>query len=285
MQGIRIETAQDLIDAIAQHPQFREEVLRHLLTQELLELPAKFEQFRDENNRRLDKLEAGQAELREGQTELREGYAELREGQTELREGYAELREGYAELREGQADLRDKYEELRTGQIELRTGYEELREGQTGLRADVETLKSNVADLRGKDYERSIRYRVRERAIFAFGLISPHIALSQNDPSSPELGSAINRARSRNEISPREIESLLDTDIIVSDEQNSHVAVEASITADDRDITRVRERADILSRITGGTVHAAVAAQTIPDEQHRKAIGLNVTIMQLEYRG
>lgn len=208
MKDIKIETAQDLIDAIVQHPQFREEVLRHLLTQELLELPVKFEQSQYETNRRLSNLES-----------------------------------------------------------------------------DMSTLKGHVADLRDKDYERSIRFRVRERAAFVLGLSSPRIALSQNDPLSRELDSAINRARGRNEISAREIESLLDTDIIISDEENNHTAVEVSLTADDRDISRSREGADILSRITGGRVHAVIVAQTIPDGLRERAAALNVATLQIEYRG
>ncbi len=229
MQEVRIETAQDLIDAIVQHPQFREEVLRHLLTEELLRLPVKFEQFREE----------------------------------------------FEQHKEEVKQFRGEFEQFR-GEVYYR--LDRLESGQSELR-------DNVADLRGKDYERSIRFRVRERAVYAFMLNSPYIALSQSDPLSRGLDSAINRARSKNEISVREIESLLDADIIISDAENNHALVEASITADNRDITRSRERADILSRITGGTVHAIVAAQNIPDEQHSKATALNVTIMQIEYRG
>lgn len=153
------------------------------------------------------------------------------------------------------------------------------------MQNDAETLQSHLTDLTGKDYERSIRFRVRQRAARAFMLVTPSIALSQNDPLSRELDSAINRAISRNQVSDREIESLLDTDIIISDEQNSHVAVEISLTADERDLTRARERADILDRITGGKVNAAIAAQIIPDEMREMAATLNVAVMQIEYKG
>ena len=148
-----------------------------------------------------------------------------------------------------------------------------------------ETVDNHIADLIGKNYERSIRFRVRERMGRAFMLVRPSIALSQNDPLSRELDSAINRAISGNRVSDREIESLLDTDIIVSDAHNSHVAVEISLTADERDITRARERADILGRVTGGNVNAAIAAQIIPDGMREIAASLNVAVMQIEYKG
>ena len=250
MKEIKIETAQDLINAIAQHPQFREEVLRHLLTQELLQLPAKFEQFQEEFEQFRGEVE-----------QFREGVLH----RLDVLEGDVSILKGDVSTLKGDTST--------------------LKSDVSILKSDVSTLKGHVADLRGKDYERSIRFRVRERAAHAFTLSSPRIAFSQNDPLSRELDSAINRAKSRNEISIREIESLLDTDIIISDDENNHTAVEASLTADERDVTRARERADILSRITGGTAHAIVVAQTIPDEMQEKAATLNVAIMQLEYRG
>ena len=218
MMEIRIETAQDLIDAIAQHPQFREEVLRYLLTQDLLKLPAQFEVFQE-------KFETFQGE----------------------------------------------FESFR-GEVTHRLG---------NVEGDVSTLKGQMADLRGKDFERSIRFRVKERVKLVFALTDLSIALSQNDPLSRELDRAINRARSRNQISVREIESLIETDIIFSDEQNSHVAVEISITADESDLTRARERADILDRITGGKVYALIVAQTISDELREKAAARKVAVIQL----
>ena len=153
------------------------------------------------------------------------------------------------------------------------------------MKSDMDTLKSDLADLVASDYERCIRFRVLARARFAFDLEQPSIALSQNDPTSRDLESAINRARSGNQVSAGDIESLTDTDIILSDEQNSHVAVEISLTVDERDLTRARERADILGRVTGGTVHAVIVGQTIPDELREKAATLDVVVMQIEYRG
>ncbi len=264
MKEIKIETAQDLIDAIAQHPQFREEVLRHLLTQELLQLPAKFEQFQEEFGH------------------FREKFGQFRE---EVLHRLDVLEGDVSTLKSDVSTLKDDTSTLKTDVSTLKTDVSTLQGDTSTLKSDVSTLKGHVADLRGKDYERSIRFRVRERAAHAFTLSSPRIAFSQNDPLSRELDSAINRAKSRNEISIREIESLLDTDIIISDDENNHTAVEASLTADERDVTRARERADILSRITGGTAHAIVVAQTIPDEMQEKAATLNVAIMQLEYRG
>lgn len=150
---------------------------------------------------------------------------------------------------------------------------------------DTDTLKSHLADLVASDYERCIRLRVLARARFAFDLAQPSIVLGKNDPASRDLEIAINRARRGNRVSAGEIESLVETDIIISDEQNKHVAIEISLTADERDLTKARERADILGRVTDGESYALVAAQTVPDELREKAAELNVTVMQIEYKG
>lgn len=153
------------------------------------------------------------------------------------------------------------------------------------MQRDMDTVDAHIMDLMGTNYERSIRFRVRERARQAFALDDPIIALSMNDPLSRDLECAIDRARSENRVSMRELESLIDTDIILSDEQNKHVAIEISLTADERDLTKARERADILGRVTDGESYALVAAQTVPDELREKAAELNVTAMQIEYKG
>ena len=157
--------------------------------------------------------------------------------------------------------------------------------GGLGMKSDMDTVNAHIRDLMGANYERSIRFRVRERARQAFALDDPIIALSMNDPLSRDLECAIDRARSGNRVSMRELESLIDTDIILSDEQNRYVAVEISLTADERDLTRARERADILGRVTGGESYALVAAQIVPDELREKAAAWNVAVTQIEYRG
>ena len=68
---------QDIIRALENNPELREQLRALLLTKDLLELPAKFaalvEAIRENNetvNRRLDSLEQGQARLEEGQARL-----------------------------------------------------------------------------------------------------------------------------------------------------------------------------------------------------------------------
>ena len=51
-----INTADDLIRAVRENEEFRAAMRRELLTEELLELPRRFEEYREANDRRLDTL-------------------------------------------------------------------------------------------------------------------------------------------------------------------------------------------------------------------------------------
>ena len=80
-----VRTFQDIIDAVRDNPNLRDELRLHLLGEDLLKLPAQFAEFvrvtqehNDTVNRRLERLEEGQARLEEGQTRLEEGQTSLR---------------------------------------------------------------------------------------------------------------------------------------------------------------------------------------------------------------
>lgn len=61
MERITIASAQDFLDALDRHPQFKTAVLRQLLTEALLMLPERFDRFED----RFDRFEAENAQRHE----------------------------------------------------------------------------------------------------------------------------------------------------------------------------------------------------------------------------
>ena len=81
LEQIRLETAQDFIDALQQRPQFQEAVLRHLLTSEMLNLPEQVKQ------------------LKEDFMEHRNEFLEHRKEFVEHRKEFLELRNEFIELR------------------------------------------------------------------------------------------------------------------------------------------------------------------------------------------
>ena len=130
MDRIRLETAQDFIDALQQRPQFQETVLRHLLTADLLGLPEQVKQLaRDVLEHRNEFLE-----LRNQFMEHRGEFLELRNQFIEHREEFLELRNQFIEHREEFLELRNQFMEHREEFLELRNQFVEHREEFLELR-------------------------------------------------------------------------------------------------------------------------------------------------------
>ena len=124
MDRIRLETAQDFIDALQQRPQFQETVLRHLLTADLLGLPEQVKQLaRDVLEHRGELLE-----LRNEFMEHRGEFLELRNQFVEHRKEFIEHREEFLELRNQFIAHRKEFVEHRGEFLELRNQFVEHRE-------------------------------------------------------------------------------------------------------------------------------------------------------------
>ena len=68
-----VNTFQDILDALERNPALREQLRSHILTEELLQLPAQFLLLRAD----VDELKSGQIRLEEGQASLRAGQENL----------------------------------------------------------------------------------------------------------------------------------------------------------------------------------------------------------------
>ena len=181
-----------------------------------------------------------------------------------------------SQMREDYNRLEGRVEHLE-GQVEEVKGHVQRLDGRVGR------LEGRVGNLEGSDYERKVRYRVRSRAGRSFGLVSPYLALTQNDPAAPQFDSAVQRAVNTAVISADESDELFETDIIISAQGNRHVAVEVSLTAADYDITRAAARAEILRRVTGGEVMPAIVTADLDDRRRALADAQGVAVFVIEY--
>ena len=159
-----INDFQDILKAMEHDPALRDTLRRHILTDELLQVPV-----------RLERIEGYVGTLQEGVSTLTADATTLKEGQARLEQGQTELREEFRS-----ANLR------------------------------INQIAGDMGNLRGNEYERRIRFRVLYRAGAEFGIQSPDIALSQNDPRSPAFQQAISTAMAEGRITQRELEDLGD---------------------------------------------------------------------------
>ena len=89
-----INSQEDFLRALRENPEWKEAVRALILGEELLQLPARFNAFVDEQRQVNKRVESDISDLKTGQARLEAGQEELRGGQEELRGGLDELRAG-----------------------------------------------------------------------------------------------------------------------------------------------------------------------------------------------
>ena len=143
----------------------------------------------------------------------------------------------------------------------------------------LDSLEGRFSNLEGNDYERRVRYRVLSRVQLYFGMADAYLSLTQNDPEARELSRAITHALRNSVVSHDEVDDLHNTDIIISDPDNRHAAVEVSITASREDVERAQRRAETLGKATGGTTRAMVATVNLREDVARQAESAGVAVL------
>ena len=262
----------DLARILREQPEWADAIRGVLLSKELLELPRQFARLVD----LFDRMESRQEGM-----ETRLGRMEPRQEGMETRLGRMESRQESMETRLGRMESRQEGMETRLDRVEFRLDQVEARLDR--IEARLDRLEGRVGNLEGSDYERKVRYGVLHRVQDRFNLDNAYLALTQNDPRAPQLSSAIAAAIRNHAISREESEDLHNTDIIISDPDNYHVVVEASLNADQDDVARAKRRAGILGRATGHPVVPAVVTSNLTETQREQAAAEDVATFVIPY--
>ena len=234
-----IHTFQDIIDAVRDNPNLRDELRLHLLGEELLTLPAQFAEFvrvtQEHNeavNRRLERLEEGQVRLEERQTRLEEGQARLEQEQTSLRK-----------------DL-------------------------NALTAEVRTIGGHVSRLTGNDYERQASRIAIRRARTHLGVTEARIVGRAAGAEPDSIAHIANIAALGGLITEEDADELERADLVLQgakDGRQVYVVAEISVTVQADDTQRALERAAILQQASDTETLAVAIGQTIAEDATRNA--------------
>ena len=254
-----INTIDDLVRILREQPAWAEAVRSLLLTDDLLDLPARFDRFvqsQEETNRRLSQL---LAQLTEAHEDTRERFERFVQSQEETNR---RLSETVAELKEISEDTRQRL---------------------TTLEARFDRMEGRFSNYEGEQYERMVRAKALARSQFTLGLDSVYYALTQDGIADPRFIRAVNYALREGRVTTTDSGDLFETDLIISGGDNHHAVFEISLTVDDHDIRRARERADILQTITGGAVSPAVITARIDDTRYDQADAQGVTVFVIPY--
>jgi len=232
----------DLLLLLEEHPEWRAELRRHVLTDELLELPALVRQ--------------------------------LAEAQARTEERLAGLTARVEALVEAQARTEQRLVALAEAQARTEQRLVALAEAQTGTErrlAELVLLQNRMAteldELRGEALE--LRYRAKAGSYFS------RLArrLRVLDPGA--LADQLDDAVLAGQLEDAERDAILEADIVLTgkrrqDQADVYIVVEVSTTIDPHDAERAADRAALLERL-GRPVIPAVAGAALTAEGARRA--------------
>ena len=247
-----INTAEDFLALLRENQEFREAARQHILTEELLALPAVFSGFASEMRGDINRIEGRQERLEEGQRHL-EGRMERLEGRQDRLEGRMERLEG------GQGRLEGRQERLEIAVDSLRGTALEQK------------LSTRLLPLVGREFD------VRR----VFPIWSPGVI--DVSGSTREFHDKLEQALEDGVIDDDDDTRLRVTDLVIrsqrkSDRSTLWFTVEASGTINDDDIIRSRHSANVVNRIYGQDAIPIVYGYRIHEDQVRLAQELGVRV-------
>lgn len=233
-----------LVQALEEHPEWRAELRRLVLSEELLALPASFKRL-EEN---LERLAATVQQLAENQAQMQRALHELAEAQKRTEQRVEELAQAQARTEEA----------LR--QLTLRVG----------------TMAVQLGEVRGQVLE--IRFQQRAPAYLGRHLRRVRVVPSER------LAELLDEAVDEGRIGLDERQAVLLADAVVQglglDGEPLSLVVEVSAVVDEHDLARAVERAEILGKALATRVQAAVAGQEISEPTRILARRLGVWCLE-----
>jgi hypothetical protein len=225
---LRLELAEQILDEVTiarlmhKNTALRDAFRRVVLTEELLQLPAEFHEFREETTARLTRVEQDVAETKERMTRVEQDVAETKERMTRVEQDVAETKERMTRVEQTVEKILHRVDRLE-GAVER---LENWQRGEQGRRE-------------GEDYERLMVARARR--IFGTG----------------DGGSPMANERVRKQVEAwLEAAGLLDQDIepdydpLIADliwwKGNRVAVAEISVKVNGRDVVRAKRRAETL---------------------------------------
>jgi len=233
-----------IIAELESRPEVRPALLRALLTDEFLLLPAK-----------VDRL-------------------------MELVPTVENLQQDVSELKEGQARLEERQERLEAGQARLEERQDRLEAGQARLERGQQRMGGQLSNLTGSQYQRhvaEIGYRLVRREL---GIHDAHLLDTDSTPGRRMIIDISDAAEAAGRITVAESDEVILSDVILvgvdETSQPVQVLLEVSLTVQQHDIERSEARARILEKATGIRTLAGLVGENIPEEERTRAQGRGV---------
>ena len=226
-----IHTADDLIHLLNENDEFRQAVRRHVLSDELIQLPERLAKF---------------------ETRVESFIADQRQFNEEQRQFNEEQRQFYERVNRRFDSIDKKLEEQHQFNKEQHQFYEEQRQFN-------QRMETSIGELRGKvaRYVVGVHFlEISDGMGFQFKGLLTRLDLGQLIFQRKPAETA--------DIPQNDRRSFFRADLVIEVTDSAgaihYIAVEASYTADQRDTSHAQRNAAILTRLTGHSAHAAIAS-------------------------
>ena len=168
--------------------------------------------------------------------------------------------------------------------VDIQQEFNEAQREANRLTAQrLDNVDGRLGNLEGGQYERTVRTKALARTQIVLGFDGARVALNQEGLVAPQLNSAVARAVQDGRVSEDGYAGLFEADLVISARDNRHAVVEVSITADENDISKAKERSGILANVTGGTVTPVVVTSGLDPAQSAQAEAEGVRVFVIPY--
>ena len=283
MEKYPVLTFADIIRALRSHPEWLEELRKLILTEELLELPKKF----DELLKRVDRIEENIKEIKQDVGVLKQDVGVLKQDVGVLKQDVGVLKQDVDVLKQDVDTLKQDVDTLKQDVTVLKQDVAILKQDVAILKQEVAILKQDVAYLKGefgrfkgKDFERTIR----ERYYAYFGRLLRKTKLIPMEDLLPKL----DELEESGVITEEERMSILQVDIVLRGEIKSTkkavvLAVEVSYSLFEDDLARAEERARILAHVLKEEVIPCVVTVEVKEDVEKMADEKGILVIKADY--
>ena len=246
-----VEDFHDLIELLGQHPEWRAELRRHVLSDELLELPSLVRQ------------------LVEAQARTEAAVAHLIAAQERSEARLDRLGAAVQALAEAQARAEARLERVEVRLDGLEATLQRLAEAQAGAAQEIRNLAVAQRRLENRQGTMDGRLLELDYARQAPSYFSP-IAIRLRVIEAGSLASLLDDAVDAGQLSAVERDTIMRADLVLSgrrreDGQDVYLIAELSVGVGEHDVERSVERARLLEKL-GRPVLPVVAGEWINDE-------------------
>lgn len=266
--------SRDFRRLLREDPDFRDEVRRELLSNELIELPEKFTAFVERTEAFMEQTQAFM--------ERTEAFMERTEAFMEQMRLFVEQTQAFMERTE--AFMIQTQQEF----SEVKTRLTRVEDTVGKLDSTVSSLTGTVGRLDGREYERRVSRTLTGEVSRVLGLRRGRLVYSAAYGLHQSFQDQMEDELDAERITQSQWQELLNTDAIIRAGEGGKTVfavAEISVTVHEEDIIRAVERAAIIQQATGLNTYPVVVGSRIPQPQLEEAEARNVTTVTMQQQG